>query len=183
MDEKEQPDYFDNIEQEAYGYVSFIDRVINPSTIMSLASAVLLVFGITQPIIDFSIFNNNIDIRYNFLKVCSNVGIISPIWNGIPYGITVGIVMLVILSFVNIPPLKVIPCVLIIVMYAIVLFDLDNVISWGNQLIDKLIKNNDVLISKSQLKDGIMQGAYFTAFGLLIGIVSCFVKGAKLKHS
>lgn len=166
--------------QDEYVYTNLKDRIVNPSTIVSLLASLFLFLGIILPIIDFTAFHENVDIQYNLLKVCKNVGIISPIWNGIPYGIIFGIVLLVILSFVNIPPLKLIPVVLIIVMYIIMLFDAGNVIEWVNDLIEKFIGKDVIIIDKNSIIDGIMQGAYFTGAGIVLAILSCFLKGGRI---
>lgn len=168
-------------EYNSYGYIPFCSRIINPSTIVSLAAAVFLVLGLTAPIIDFSAFHKEVDIQYNFMKVCENIGIISPIWIGIPYGIIVGIVLLVILSFANIPLLKLIPAVLILVMYAIALFDIGNIVDWVNKIIEKFLPDAEMVVDAPMIFDGIMRGAYFTVIGILLMIVSMFIKGAKIK--
>lgn len=173
----------DNIQQEEYGYIPLLSRILNVSTIMSLVAAVLLIFGLTVPIIDFSVFNEGIDIQYNLLKVCENVRILSPIWNGLHYGIIAGIIILIALSFVNIPPLKIIPVVLIILMYVIMICDISNVVTWAKELVERFIGSSNsesVNISKTSITDGLMSGVYFTVAGLVLAIISCFVKGAKL---
>lgn len=168
---------------EYVGSISMLSRIFNPSTILGLVAATLLIIGLTTPIMDFRAFNDNIDIQYNLMKICKNVRIISPIWNGLPYGVIVGIAILIILSFINIPVLKIIPFVLIVLMYAIMLVDLGNVIDWANDFIQSYapITQTGIAVKSNNIIDGIMSGAYFTVGGIVLMLVSCFVKGAKEK--
>lgn len=154
----------------------FIKRIINPSAIMGIISSVLLMIGLLIPIIDFSVFEENVDIQYNLIKVCKNVGLISAPWTGVPYGIIIGIIAMFILSFVKVPALKLIPCFVVIAMVTIMLVDLGNVIEWVKAVLDKYYSEGRVVVNVSKVFGGIMAGAYTLAAGLIVGIISCFVK-------
>lgn len=164
-----------------YQTITLSQRVLNPSTIVSLVAVLLLMIGLAVPIMDFTVFHKNLDIQYNFAKICENVGLLSPIWNGLTYGIIIGIAILIVLSFVNIPPLKIIPCVLILVMLIIALADVGNVVEWGNELIESTLGKDVIELNTGNIKKGIMSGAYFLGAGLAAAFVSCFIPGAKAK--
>lgn len=171
-----------NSEEEYYS-ITIKQRILNPSTITSLVAAILLMIGLAVPIMDFSVFHKNIDIQYNFGKVCKNVGILSPLWNGLTAGIVIGIILLIALSFVNIPPLKLIPVVLVVVMLVIALADISNVVKWGNELIEKTIGKGQIKLNNTNIKEGIMSGAYFLGAGIITALVSCFIPGAKARKN
>lgn len=158
------------------GNRGFIKRIFNPSAILGIISSVLLLIGLLIPIIDFSVFEENVDIQYNLIKVCKNVGLISAPWTGVPYGIIIGIIAMFILSFVKIPALKLIPCFVVIAMVTIMFVDLGNVIEWIKVVLDKYYSDGGVVVNVSKVLSGIMAGAYILAAGLIAGIISCFVK-------
>ena len=158
------------------GNRGFIKRIFNPSAILGIISSVLLLIGLLIPIIDFSVFEENVDIQYNLIKVCKNVGLISAPWTGVPYGIIIGIIAMFILSFVKISALKLIPCFVVIAMVTIMFVDLGNVIEWIKVVLDKYYSDGGVVVNVSKVLSGIMAGAYILAAGLIAGIISCFVK-------
>ena len=94
---------------------------ITLSLILGLLGSVVLFVGLMMPIIDFSHFHRDVDIQYNLFKVGKNVGIISGMWNVIPYAILISIILLVALSFVRIPILKILPVILILCMFILML--------------------------------------------------------------
>ena len=97
---------------------------ITASMILGLFSAILLGISMFVPAMDFSKFHESVHIRYRFMKICENVGLISDMWRGIPIGILIAAALMLVLSFVRIPPLKAIPCVIIVslIVLAIVPF-------------------------------------------------------------
>lgn len=168
------------VEASSYN-IPFINRLLNPSTIIGLIAATSLIIGLCVSIIDFSAFHENIDIQYNFGKVCENVALISPVWAGIPYGIIIGIVMLIILSFINIPVLKIIPTILIVVMFAYVMVDVSNVVDWCRDFVHSFMDASSMKVEFSTVLSAISAGAYFLVVGVIMAIVSCFLPGAKPK--
>lgn len=170
------PTYNQTYQPASGGNGGFIKRIINPSAIMGIISSVLLLISLLIPIIDFSVFEENVDIQYNLIKVCKNVGLISAPWTGVPYGIIIGIIAMFILSFVKIPALKLIPCFVVIAMVTIMLVDLGNIIEWVKAVLDKYYSEGGVVVNVSKVFSGIMAGAYTLAAGLIVGIISCFVK-------
>lgn len=155
---------------------NYIKGFLNPSTILGIISAIFILIGLLAPAIDFSHFHDQVDIQYNFIKISQNVGIISSVWIGIPYGIIIGIIIMAVLSFVRIPLLKIIPCILIIAMFILMLTDLTNVIDWINGVLSKYQMNDMISVDISQIIKSMMAGIYFMVIGLISGIVSCFVK-------
>lgn len=152
------------------------NRLLNPSTILGLLSSVLLSIGLLAPMIDFSHFEENVDIQYNLIKICKNVGLISAPWTGIPYGIVIGIIAMLVLSFIRIPLLKLIPCMIVLSMLIIMLVDMGNVIDWVETVIDKYYGENLIIVNTSEVMKSLMAGIYILVSGLLVGFISCFVK-------
>ncbi len=159
----------------------FSRRILNPSFIVGMVGMALIIVGMLMPILDFTAFHENIDIQYNLPKVCKNVGLLSVIWHGLPYGILVGIILLFVLSFINIPALKITPLVLIITMLVIMLVDLNNVILWANDLIEKTIGPDVIIVNKETIMDGIMPAVYILISGIVVALISCFLPGGKEK--
>lgn len=151
-------------------------RFITPSAVLGIISSMLLLIGLFVPAIDFSHFHEQVDIQYNLLKICKNVGLISSMWIGIPYGIIIGIVMLFGLSFVKIPQLKLIPCILVIAMLVLMLVDVGNVIEWINGMLGKYPVNDMKAVNITEILKSMMAGIYIMVSGIIAGIVSCFVK-------
>lgn len=150
-------------------------RFITPSLVTGLLSSLLLLLGLFVPMIDFSYFHEKVDIQYNLLKICKNVGLISAPWTGIPYGMAIGIAAMFILSFIKIPQLKLIPCMIIISMLIIMLADMGNVIDWVSAVLDKYYGPDMMKVDTSEVLKSLMAGVYLLAAGLLAGIVSsCF---------
>ncbi len=152
------------------------NRLLNPSAILGLLSSVLLLIGLFAPIIDFSHFQKNVDIQYNLIKICKNVGLISAPWTGIPYGITLGIVAMLVLSFIRIPLLKLIPCMIVLSMLIIMLVDMGNVTDWVETVLDKYYEENVIVVNMSEVMKSLMAGIYILVLGLLAGFISCFVR-------
>lgn len=150
--------------------------IFNPSTILGLLSAVLLTLGMTLPAIDFSHFHKSVDIQYNLMKICENVGLISSPWTGIPYGIIIGIVALVILSFTKIPVLKILPSLLVTAMVVLMLVDMENVISWVSNVLQKFSATQSIKVDIQEVFKSFMPGIYLLACGILTSYISCFFK-------
>lgn len=129
-----------------------------------------------MPAMDFSHFHEEVDIQYNLIKICKNVGLLSSMWTGIPYGIIIGIIGIFLLSFVKIPVLKVIPCLLITAMVILMAADIGNIIEWVTNTLDKFYKNNDIMINFSEIIKSFLSGIYFLAAGIILGFISCFFK-------
>ncbi len=172
-----------NGQQNAYGVQENMyysqkkrNRLLNPSAILGLLSSVLLLIGLLVPMIDFSHFQENVDIQYNLIKICKNVGLISAPWTGIPYGIVIGIIAMLVLSFIRIPLLKLIPSMIVLSMLIIMLVDMGNVIDWVEMVLDKYYEGNLIIVNMSEVMKSLMAGIYILVSGLIVGFISCFVK-------
>lgn len=169
-----------------YGYVNYVPQQVEAapskksfitiSLILGLLGAVVSFLGLMMPIIDFSHFHKDVDIQYNLFKVGKNVGIISGMWNVIPYVILISIILLVALSFVRIPILKILPVILIICMFVLMLVDMGNVATWASDLLDKLGIVLEKEITTGEIFKSLMPGMYIMVGGTVISLVSCFVK-------
>ena len=155
-------------------------RFISVGMIMGLISAVLLLIGLLTPAIDFSHFHPEVDIQYNIIKICKNVRLISPIWTGLPIGIIIGIVLMVILSFVRIPQFRLIPCMVVISMFVVMLVDMQNIIVWADELLNseamQEICNQEFIINKAEVFKSFQSGIYLMVAGVVIGVISSFLK-------
>ncbi|MCM1084462.1 MAG: hypothetical protein NC393_12900 [Clostridium sp.] len=151
-------------------------RILNPSTILGFLSCIFLTLGLFLPAMDFSHFHEEVDIQYSLIKICKNVGLLSSMWTGIPYGIIIGIIGIFLLSFVKIPVLKIIPCLLITAMVILMAADIGNIIEWVTNTLDKFYRNNDIMINFSEIIKSFLSGIYFLAAGIIFGFVSCFFK-------
>lgn len=162
----------------SYGAISTknYSRILNPSTILGLISSLFLTLGLFLPAMDFSRFHEEVDIQYNLIKICKNVGLLSSMWMGIPYGIIIGIMGIFLLSFIKIPVLKIIPCLIVTAMVILMVADVGNIIEWVNDTLDKFYKNNDIIINISNIIKSFLSGIYFLAAGIIFGFVSCFFK-------
>ncbi len=149
---------------------------ITISLILGLLGSVLLFVGLMMPIIDFSHFHKDVDIQYNLFKVGKNVGIISGMWNVIPYAILISIILLVALSFVRIPIFKILPVILILCMFVLMLVDMGNVAAWASDMLDKLGIVLEKDITTGEIFKSLMPGMYIMVGGTLISFGSCFVK-------
>lgn len=152
-------------------------RKINISNIVGLIAVAFMVAGYNSPMLDFSFFHENIDIQYGLYKICYNIGIISPVWNVVPYGIMLGILLMLVLSFVDTPQLKIIPMVLICSMLGIMIFDLKHVISFIMDILKKYTEQGNGSASPLRQLGCIMYGAYLLLTGVVLGIISCFLPG------
>ncbi len=161
-----------------YGTISTknYSRILNPSTILGFISSIFLTLGLFLPAMDFSRFHEEVDIQYNLIKICKNLGLLSSMWMGIPYGIIIGIIGIFLLSFIKIPILKIIPCLVITAMVILMVADVGNIIEWVNDTLDKFYKNNDIIINFSNILKSFLSGIYFLAAGIVFGFVSCFFK-------
>ena len=144
--------------------------------ILGLLGSILLFIGLMMPIIDFSHFHGEVDIQYNLFKVGKNVGLISLMWNIIPYCILISIIILVALSFVKIPILKILPVLLIFAMFVIMLVDMGNVVQWIKELLDKLGIVLETEVTTEEIFKSLMAGLYLMISGTIIATISCFVK-------
>ena len=152
-------------------------RHITASMILGLFSAILLGISMFVPAMDFSKFHESVQIRYSFMKICENVGLISDMWRGIPIGILIAAALMLVLSFVRIPPLKAIPCVIIVSLIILAIVDFGNVLEFARELIARFvsIKVSEDPIGAGTVLSSFGAGFYLLAAGLVCGIVSCFV--------
>ncbi len=150
---------------------------ITASMILGLFSAILLGISMFVPAMDFSKFHESVQIRYSFMKICENVGLISDMWRGIPIGILIAAALMLVLSFVRIPPLKAIPCVIIVSLIILAIVDFGNVLEFARELIARFvsIKASEDPIGAGTVLSSFGAGFYLLAAGLVCGIVSCFV--------
>lgn len=150
---------------------------ITASMILGLFSAILLGISMFVPAMDFSKFHESVQIRYSFMKICENVGLISDVWRGIPIGILIAAALMLVLSFVRIPPLKAIPCVIIVSLIILAIVDFGNVLEFARELIARFvsIKVSEDPIGAGTVLSSFGAGFYLLAAGLVCGIVSCFV--------
>lgn len=150
---------------------------ITASMILGLFSAILLGISMFVPAMDFSKFHESVQIRYSFMKICENVGLISDMWRGIPIGILIAAALMLVLSFVRIPPLKAIPCVIIVSLIILAIVDFGNVLAFARELIARFvsIKVSEEPIGVGTILSSFGAGFYLLAAGLVCGIVSCFV--------
>lgn len=149
---------------------------ITISLMLGLLGSVVLFVGLMMPIIDFSHFHKDVDIQYNLFKVGKNIGIISGMWNVIPYVTLISIILLVALSFVRIPVLKILPVILILCMFVLMLVDMGNVATWASDLLDKLGIVMEKEITTEEIFKSLMPGMYIMVGGTILSLVSCFVK-------
>ncbi|MBR3833001.1 MAG: hypothetical protein IKJ73_01650 [Lachnospiraceae bacterium] len=164
--------YSNDISSETTGIKGFISA----SMILGLLGSIIMFIGLMLPAIDFSHFHQEVDIQYNLFKVGKNVGLISGMWNIIPYAILVSIILLVILSFVRIPVLKILPVVLILCMFVLMLVDMGNVAAWATDLLDKVGIVLETDITTGEIFKSLMPGIYIMVVGLMVSLISCFVK-------
>lgn len=152
-------------------------RFFSASMIVGLVAAILVFIGMMLPMIDMSAFHEKIQIKYNIFKVCENVGLLSPSWKGVPYGMIIGVIAMVILSFVDIPLLKLIPTMIILAMLIIMLADMGNIINWAKSMIERYFGSGLVSLDNENVLKSLSTGIYFMAAGVVAGIVSCFCPG------
>ncbi len=150
---------------------------ITASMILGLFSSILLGISMFVPAMDFSKFHESVQIRYSFMKICENVGLISDMWRGIPIGILIAAALMLVLSFIRIPPLKAIPCVIIVSLIILAIVDFGNVLAFARELIARFvsIKVSEEPIGVGTVLSSFGAGFYLLAAGLVCGIVSCFV--------
>lgn len=188
-----QPQYTQNGQQyNPYGYVPYNPqgnmgaygmqpvpqkrKLLNASLILGIIGSLVLFIGLMMPIIDFSHFHQEIDIQYNLFKIGKNVGIISGMWNIIPYAILISIIVLLGLSFVRIPILKILPVILIICMYVLMLADMGNLCAWVTDLLDKVGFVLEKDVTTAEIFKSFLPGIYIQISGLIISLISCLVK-------
>lgn len=152
-------------------------KLVSASMIVGLISALLVFIGMFLPMLDLTAFHAKIDIQYNMFKVCENIGLISSAWKGVPYGMIIGVIAMVILSFVDIPVLKLIPCMIILAMLLIMLIDMGNILNWGRDMLERYHLGGAVELENSNILKSFTVGIYLMAAGFLTGIVSCFCPG------
>ncbi len=150
-------------------------RICNASCILGVISAILVFIALFLPAIDFSQFNEEIHLEYNLFKVCENVRLISSIWTGIPVGIIIGAVLMLILSFIKIPILKLIPNLIVIAMVVIMLVDMGNIVAWAQDIVEMAKLDNQVIVNNAEVYKSFRAGIYLLATGIITGIVSCFM--------
>ena len=82
------------------------------------------------------------------------------------------------LSFVRIPPLKAIPCMIVVCMIIIALVDMGNVTAWISKMLARFISSqvsSGSSVSGATIWKSFQAGIYLLAAGLVSGIASCFV--------
>lgn len=150
------------------------------SMVLGLVSMVLLLIGVLAPMIDFSAYHANVQIQYSLMKICQNVGLISAMWMGIPYGILIAAVLMGILAFVDIPQLKLVPSIIVIIMIILMVADIGNVVEWVIEMIEKFSDKPYTAsgsgVGAGQVIKSFMAGFYCLIAGIITGFVSCFVK-------
>lgn len=151
-------------------------RLITVGTVLSILAAALMLAGILLPAIDFRSFHEDVDLQYNILKICKNVALISSMWRAIPIGFYIAIALMVILAFVRVPVFRIIPCLLAIAMLVLMLADMGNIIEWSNNVIADLMKSDTIVVNFETIVKGFMYGIYTLTLGVIVGIVSCFIK-------
>lgn len=160
--------------QNQYGKSKFVTA----SMLLGILSAVLLTVSLFVPAIDLSAYHAQVQIRYSIMKICENVGLISDMWRGIPIGILIAAVGMLVLSFVRIPPLKAIPCMIVVCMIIIALVDMGNVTVWISKMLARFISSqvsSGSSVSGATIWKSFQAGIYLLAAGLVSGIASCFV--------
>ncbi len=158
---------------------SIKSRICNASCILGVISAILIIVALNIPAIDFSQFHEEVKLEYDLFKICENVRLISPIWTGIPVGIIIGAVLMLVLSFIKMPLLKLIPNFVIIAMVAIMLIDLGNIVSWVQDVIVMAKLDNQVIVNNTEVFRSLKAGIYLLVAGILTGLVSCFVPSSQ----
>lgn len=154
---------------------SIKSRVCNSSCILGVVSAILIFVALFLPAIDFSQFHEEIHLEYNLFKICENIRLISSIWTGIPVGIIIGAILMLILSFIKIPLLKLIPNLIVIAMVVIMVVDLGNIVSWAQDIVVMAKLDNQVIVSNTEIFRSFRAGIYLLATGIITGLVSCFM--------
>lgn len=152
-------------------------KYVTASMMLGILSALLLTISLFVPAIDFSAFHPSVQIRYSIMKVCENVGLISDMWRGIPIGILIAAVGMLVLAFVRIPPLKAIPCMIVLCMIILAVIDVGNVLSWMMDKVEPFTQSasTDTVINGASVWKSLRAGIYLLAIGFLCGIISCFV--------
>lgn len=149
---------------------------VNASMILGLLGSVIIGVGLMLPAIDFSHFHSDVELQYNLFKLGKNVGLISAMWNIIPYAIVAGIILLAVLAFIRIPVLKILPVILILCMFVLMLVDMGNVVDWANHTLDMLGINLETEVTTGEVFKALMPGVYIMIVGVVVATVSCFVK-------
>lgn len=153
---------------------------VGPSMVMGVISSILIFIGLYGPAMDFSVFHQSVEIQYSFAKICKNVGLISNLWMGIPYGFLIAAIAMLAFSFVKIPQLKIIPCVLILALGIVMICDVQNIIEWVKTVVDKYTTisadSQGIFVDKAKIVESFMFGVYSLVAGWIVGLASAFVK-------
>lgn len=153
-----------------------ISRCFNASAILGTISAILIFVSLYLPAIDLSHFDEKIEQKYNLVKLCQRVSeFISDIWGGIPVGIIIGAVLMLILSYIKIPLLKLIPSFIVIAMVAIMLIDMGNVIEFVKYMLELAHVETSTAVDTKGVFESLQAGVYVLAAGLITGLTSCFM--------
>lgn len=158
-------------------------QFVTASMLLGILSAVLLIVSLFVPAIDLSAYHASVQIRYSIMKICENVGLISGMWRGIPIGLLIGAVGMLVLSFVRIPPLKAIPCMIVVSMVILALVDMGNVTAWISGMLARFISSQALsgsAVSGVTIWKSFQAGIYLLAAGLVSGIASCFVSNHRV---
>jgi hypothetical protein len=152
-------------------------KIISTGGFLGVLSAAFITAGVYAPAVDFSRFNSSVDLQYNLLKICKNVGLISSMWRAIPVGFLVAAVMMLGLSFVKIPAFRVLPCILAISMLVLMLTDVGNIVEWVKGFTEKYFETGTGQgVSAFQVLQSFTYGVYFLLAGIVTGVISIFVK-------
>ena len=151
-------------------------NIVTFSMVLGIISSIMIFVGMFLPVIDLSHFYSTADFQYDFFKVCKNVGYISSMWKAIPVGFILAAAFMFILSFVKIPILKILPCILAVALFIMMLVDVSNVVEWIKDFIDRFIENQNqsLDITAGDVLGSLMIGLYTIICGIVVGLVSCF---------
>lgn len=152
------------------------NKKISLSMIFGIISAALILIS---PFIRFATYSHSGHrvFDYNFFKFCDRASYIEVMWRGLPYGIVIAGVIMLILSFINIPLLKLFPCALLIAVLTILVY---TIYKTGKSVFEYLTNNMSITFSENiSISDCIGPGIYLMVLGLFVGIVSCFFKASR----
>lgn len=153
-----------------------VSRFFNASAILGVISSILIFVSVFLNAIDLSYFHEDINKQYNLIKMCERISdFVSDIWAGIPVGIIIGAVLMLVLSFIKLPLLKLVPCFIEIAMIVIMLVDMGNVISFIQNVLEISSLETTVTVNTAGVFHSMCAGIYVLAVGLITGLLSCFM--------
>lgn len=153
-----------------------ISRCFNASAILGTISAILIFVSLYLPAIDLSHFDEKIEQKYTLIKLCERINdFISEIWAGIPVGIIIGAVLMIVLSYIKIPLLKLIPSFIVMAMVIIMLVDMGNIIEFVKYMLETTHVETSTVVDTKEVFQSFQAGIYVLAAGLITGFISCFM--------